>query len=76
MAPTRLPKFPLQGCIGLQALGSGILNCRLSPKQKQRALLCGELPEGLFSVELSKLAVACGQSGGAMFLKLKGMENL
>lgn len=70
------PSSPDRTAKGLQAHGSDVLNCRLSPKKKQRALLCGELPEGLCFVELGKLAGACGQSGGAMFLKLKGTGNL
>lgn len=76
MTSTRLLKFPFDSAAeGLQVHGSGILNCSLSPKKKQRALLCGELPEDLFSVEFSKIAGACGQRGGAMFLKLKVAEN-
>lgn len=62
-------RWQLQGCLsspdktaeGLQAHGSGILNCRLSLKKKPTALLCRELPEGLFSVEFSKIAGVCGQ---------------
>lgn len=62
MTPTQLPKSPSDSTAkGIQAHGSGVLNCRLSPKEKQRALLYGELPEGLFSVEFCKIAGACGQ---------------
>lgn len=69
------PSPPDRTTKGLQAHGSDVLNRRLSPKKKQRALLCRELPGSVF-VGLGKLAGACGQRGGAMFLKLKGIENL
>lgn len=45
----------------MQAPGSGISNCRLNPKRKERTLLCGEPPGGLFSIEFSKIDGACGQ---------------
>ena len=59
VARTWLPRSPSDiSALGMPAHGRGISNCRLSTKEKKRALASRELPEGPFSDGFSKIAGA------------------
>lgn len=59
VALTWLPSFPSVITVtGMLAHGRGVSNCKLSTKEKRRALAGGELLEGPFSVQFSKIAGA------------------